>query len=160
MLGQQGGHWRRLLRALFWAAAALAAVCACHALALAILVRPGAATSPLLAAPRAELALALAAAPVLAAAGAGAPAGAQQGAGRPFKRCQVQCRACGVAVAPGVARTLLPAFATAAAIASAAVGMRAWQCCCRGVQSRLGLTVSRPGMGVWRPCLACAVPTL
>jgi len=83
MLGQQGGRWRRLLRALFWAA--LAAVCACHALALAVLVRPGAAMSPLLAAPRAELALALAAAPVLAAAGAGASAGAQQGAGRPVE---------------------------------------------------------------------------
>jgi hypothetical protein len=77
MLGQQGGRWRRLLRALFWAAAALAAVCACHALALAALVRPGAAMSPLLAAPRAELVLALVAAPVLAAAGAGASAGAK-----------------------------------------------------------------------------------
>ncbi|KAK9840767.1 hypothetical protein WJX81_003336 [Elliptochloris bilobata] len=73
LLDQRGARWRRLVRAAFWVAAALVAAGACHAAALLALARPGSPVSPLLAAPRAELVLALAAAPALAAAGAGKP---------------------------------------------------------------------------------------
>lgn len=73
LLNQQGARWRRLVRVLFWVAAALAVAGACHAAGLWALARPGSAVSPRLASTRAELALAQAAAPALAAAGAGEP---------------------------------------------------------------------------------------